>query len=248
MAKRVKTVIAGIVSLALLGFVVAVVIGLYTAMDSFGHIVQVDAATDTSMDATATEPAAEAGANSEFTASAHVPKTTAPDAESVIAEAANAIGGSGATPSNDSRPSSSTVPAGQLSSQQPSDSHSAADAPSSPTAVPSAKSTDTAPSGTPAASTPQRIYHPAWDEWVEEGHWETVETPAVMGQREVYGSVCNECGADISGQATAHLKATHHSGYHEGVVGYETYVISPATSERVWTDTSHWVHHEGYYD
>jgi hypothetical protein len=103
------------------------------------------------------------------------------------------------------------------------------------------------PGAVAPAPAPAKTYHPAWDEWVAEGHWETVEVPAVYGQREVYGSVCNECGADVSGQATAHLKATHHSGYHEGIVGYETYEISPATSERVWVDTSHWVHHEGYW-
>ena len=61
-------------------------------------------------------------------------------------------------------------------------------------------------SGAPASSAPPKAYHPAWDEWVEEGHWENVSTPATYGEREVYGSVCSECGQDISGFAMGHLK------------------------------------------
>ncbi|MDR2673149.1 MAG: hypothetical protein LBC35_07750 [Coriobacteriales bacterium] len=116
-------------------------------------------------------------------------------------------------------------------------------APSGNTAAP----TKPAPSSPPAAK-PQKTHHPAWDEWVEEGHWETVTTPAIYGQREVYGSICNECGADICGRAAQHLKETHHSGYHEGVVGYEEYQITPEKTEQVWVDTSHWVNHEEYWD
>jgi hypothetical protein len=42
-----------------------------------------------------------------------------------------------------------------------------------------------------------------------------------------------------------HLKETHHSGYHEGVVGKEKYLVKDAWTEKVWVDTSHWVHHDG---
>lgn len=105
-----------------------------------------------------------------------------------------------------------------------------------------------APSGPPAATEPQKTYRPAWDEYVEEGHWDTETVGATYGQREVYGSLCNECGADISGRAAQHLKETHHSGYHEGVVGYEEYQITPERIEQVWVDTSHWVHHTESWD
>ena len=103
-------------------------------------------------------------------------------------------------------------------------------------------------SGSPAPSTPPRTFHPAWDEWVEEGHWVTEEVPATYAQREVYGSICNECGLTVSGFAMQHLKDTHHSGYHEGVTGYETYEATPARSVQVWVDTSHWVTHPEYWD
>jgi hypothetical protein len=78
---------------------------------------------------------------------------------------------------------------------------------------------------------------------VEDGYWQETVREATYGERPVYGSVCNECGIDISGHAAEHLKETHHSGYHEGVVGYETYEITPAKTERAWVDTSHWIHH-----
>ena len=99
----------------------------------------------------------------------------------------------------------------------------------------------------PTHTEPQKTFHPAWDEWVEEGHWEETLIPATYGSRPVFGSICNECGANISGFAMAHLKETHHSGYREDVVGYEQYEITPAHTERVWVDTSHWVHHDGYW-
>jgi hypothetical protein len=105
-----------------------------------------------------------------------------------------------------------------------------------------------APSSPPAQSSPQKTYHPAWDEWVEEGHSELVTRPATYGERPVYGSVCNECGENVSGRIIEHFKETHHSGYHDGVIGYETYEITPARTDEVWVDTSHWVHHAEYWD
>jgi len=101
---------------------------------------------------------------------------------------------------------------------------------------------------TPAPSTPVKTYHPAWDEWVVSGYYETRTIPASFGQRDIFGSVCNDCGENISGHAAQHLKDTHHSGYHEGVVGSETYEITPARTEQVWIDTSHWIRHHDYWD
>jgi hypothetical protein len=100
----------------------------------------------------------------------------------------------------------------------------------------------------PVPSTPAKTHHPAWDEWVEEGHYETKSIPATYGERDVFGSVCNECAANISGKAAQHLRDTRHSGYHEGVVGSESYEITPARTEQVWVDTSHWIHHNEYWD
>jgi hypothetical protein len=99
------------------------------------------------------------------------------------------------------------------------------------------------PSAPPATTESQKTYHPAWDEWVEEGHWEESVRAATYGERPVYGAVCNQCGQIIVGNPNQHLKDTHHSGWHEDVVGYETYEITPAKTERVWVDTSHWIHH-----
>jgi hypothetical protein len=100
-----------------------------------------------------------------------------------------------------------------------------------------------APVTPPAKTEPQKTYHPAWDEYVEEGHWEESVREATYGERPVYGAVCNQCGQIIVGNPNQHLKDTHHSGWHEDVVGYETYEITPAKNERFWVDTSHWIHH-----
>lgn len=99
----------------------------------------------------------------------------------------------------------------------------------------------------PAVSEPEKTYYPARDEWIIEGHYEMITHPATNGERAVYGSLCNTCGANISGAAAMHLKETHHSGYHEGIVGYESYQISPERSEQVWVDTSHWITHPAYW-
>jgi hypothetical protein len=134
--------------------------------------------------------------------------------------------------------------AGEQSSLSEGADDSAAQAKPGATAQSSGGANDTsAPAAPPASSTSAKTYYPAWDEWVVEGHWETQAVAAVYGQRDVYGSICNTCGADISGFAAQHLKDTRHSGYHEGVVGSESYVITPASTKRVWIDTSHWVHH-----
>jgi hypothetical protein len=107
--------------------------------------------------------------------------------------------------------------------------------------------TNAPPATAPSNPSANKTWHEAFDEWVSEGHYEEHYVEAVYGQRNVFGSVCNSCGADISGFAASHLRDTHHSGYHEGVVGSESYIIKPAISEQVWVDTSHYVHHEGYW-
>jgi hypothetical protein len=67
------------------------------------------------------------------------------------------------------------------------------------------------------------------------GHWEEVALPPVIAYRPLYGSICAECRADISGHAAEHLRATHHSGYYEGVVGSEPYEVPGGTTwQWVW--------------
>jgi hypothetical protein len=227
-------VVKGIVALLVVAFAIAFIIGAYRALDATGTYTLL-----TSEKAGAAErstPTAPAPASDAFDTStgqaghsgeASVPDTAAaaPDTSSLSAPVAGTLDvpdagawTSGAQePGPDSRPAASDVPV------------------------------TSTPSEPPTAAAPVRAWHPAWDEWIEEGHWETSVIPATYGQREVLGSICNDCGADVSGHAVQHLKETHHSGYHEGVVGYETYEITPERTEQVWIDTSHWVHHDGYY-
>ncbi len=101
---------------------------------------------------------------------------------------------------------------------------------------------------------PTREWVPAWDEWVESGHWETsqVHHPAEYGERSIIGAVCNDCGFATADAETMrrHVRETLHSGYSTGrVIGTERYLVQDAWVEdkSVWIDTSHWVHHEGYW-
>ena len=101
---------------------------------------------------------------------------------------------------------------------------------------------------------PGQVWHPAWDEWVVSGHYETryIDHPAVYGERTIYGARCNDCGytTSIPSELYEHLDTMGHQGYSTGVpIGTEFYLIQAAWSEpyQVWVDTSHWVHHPGYW-
>ena len=67
----------------------------------------------------------------------------------------------------------------------------------------------------------------------------TVTHPAVTNDIPIYGSVCNVCGANISGNTAAHAEAHalagEGSGHHEGIVGYTTQVVTPAWTETITT-------------
>jgi hypothetical protein len=117
----------------------------------------------------------------------------------------------------------------------------------------STSSTSYPSNGGEGASGDNRVWHEPWDEWVSEGHWETtsVHHDEKSYEGPVYGAKC-DCGFMTSVPDTlyAHLDEMGHRGYVTGVqVGTKTYII-PAWDEevRTWVDTSHWVHHEGYWE
>jgi len=98
-----------------------------------------------------------------------------------------------------------------------------------------------------------QVWHPAWDEWVVSGRWETVTVyhEAEWGERGVVGSRC-DCGytTTVPADLYKHQDETEHGGYVTGVIiGYEPYLICDAynTTERTWVNTSHWVHHDAYW-
>ncbi|MDR2493440.1 MAG: hypothetical protein LBD25_08310 [Coriobacteriales bacterium] len=112
----------------------------------------------------------------------------------------------------------------------------------------------TAPSGGDKGGVvqPSRVWIPPRDEWVTEGHWETtvVHYEALWGERPIIGARCLTCGFTIAGSITPHNEETKHYNYFTGdVIGYETYMIDDAWDDKVdvWVDTSHNVHHEGYW-
>jgi len=212
-----------VISIAVLLFFVMVVWGIYTAMDSAaGYTI-------------AQSSASERSAASEYGSSE---ATSKKDSYVDTSESAS--------PDGVSTSASGSV-AGQSANNDSSTDGTATDSTVSTTGS-SSSGSNPANNNTPSQpTTPARTYHPPWDEWVVEGHTEDVYIAATYGQRAIFGSVCNDCSANISGVAVAHLKETRHSGYHEGVVGYEDYEITPARTEQVWVDTSHTVHHEGYY-
>jgi len=225
-----------IISIAILLFVVLVIWGIYTAMNSAaGYTLSQSAdALEKPAENAAVNTSAQPGASSSNGTNSDTQSDKSPDDAppkpdssdtSQNTDSGTDIGSSTASGNSNNFAGNST---GGTSASSPSSSSSSNNTPSTP-------------------STPTSTYHPAWDEWVVEGHWDDVYVAATYGQRAVYGSICNDCGVDVSGIAVAHLKETHHSGYHEGIVRYEDYVIIPASTDRVWVDTSHWVHHTEYW-
>ena len=112
-----------------------------------------------------------------------------------------------------------------------------------------------------------QVWHPAWDEWVVSGYYETryIEHPATYKEvihpaQGYYAAVCNTCGA-IFGPGSDpsapgwHLINTGHDSYKTGVwivtspAWVEQVLVTAAWTEavQVWIDTSHWVRHEGYW-
>ena len=97
---------------------------------------------------------------------------------------------------------------------------------------PGSTSGQTPPTSAPAASDGESQKKPVWvvdyeDVWVEDSPaWD--ESVPVHGYTEV--SICNICGADITGNTAAHGKqhmlagegSGHHSEVRDAVVGYET--------------------------
>jgi len=109
-----------------------------------------------------------------------------------------------------------------------------------------------------------QVWHPAWDEWVVSGYYETryIEHPAVFKEvihpaQGYYAAVCNTCGAILGpGEASWHLVNSENCESYKNNVWIQTspawieyVVVTAAWTEtiQVWIDTSHWVHHEGYW-
>jgi hypothetical protein len=191
-------VIKGIAALLVVAFIIAFIVGAYRALDATGtYTLLTSERADAAEGNTPTAPVPVSDVfdtstgQAEHSGDASVSDTAAaaPDASASPVPVANALdvpdvgaSTSGAQePGPDSRPAASDVPV------------------------------TSTPSEPPTAAAPVRGWHPAWDEWVAEGHWETAVIPATYGQREVFGSVCNDCGTVISGSAVQHLKETHHS-------------------------------------
>lgn len=239
--KNVFRVVKGVLSLAALAFVVAIFWGVFTALDA-APLASVHAygtgESDTFEGDAQSEGAAVWGSSeAEDVSAMRSSEDGDTNNDSSLSTASSNSDAESTSPSSTNKPAGSPMPEAGAG-------NSAADS-NSPAPSGSANASDTPNAPTPSA--PQKVWVPAWDEYVACGHWEAVSVPASFGERAVYGSVCSECGANISGFATAHLRDTHHSGYHEGIVGCETYEITPARTEQVWVDTSHWITHPGYW-
>ena len=107
-----------------------------------------------------------------------------------------------------------------------------------------ASNSNTNPAPTPA----QPVHTHTWVHVDATGHWETVtiqeawdEEVPVYEEREL--SICNQCGADITGNTTAHLKANIETcwGYHSEWKWIQTgiqVVHHDAVTEQRWVQDS----------
>ena len=238
--------IAGVFSLTAIAFIICVITGLFSALNA-APAYTISTSEESSLAERKDSLSSlftPVGAGSEVVLNGESNEGGNTDIDGVFSAAA--LG----TLGRSSEDSSAGTTAGGTHSNQGSSSASTVPAttpPASSAPPVTAPSTPTAPTSPPATTAPQLTYHPPRDVWVESGYWGEESYPATTGERPVYGSICSECGANVSGQGAAHLKATHHSGYYEGVVGSETYVITPAGTRQKWFDTSGWVHYDGYW-
>jgi hypothetical protein len=88
-----------------------------------------------------------------------------------------------------------------------------------------------------------KTWHPGWSEqvWVDTSHYESVWVPAVGHE----ASICNTCGAEITGNAARHILDTGHSGHHG------TYIVDvPAHEEQQWISDGYYetIWHDGYWE
>jgi hypothetical protein len=106
--------------------------------------------------------------------------------------------------------------------------------------------------GTGGGGNSGRVWHPGWSEWVVDvpGHYEQrLVRPAWNEELGHYGSICWDCGAEVTGNQIAHAEETGHiSGSYFGWISEGT-VHHEATYEDFWVpEQGHTVWHEGYWE
>jgi hypothetical protein len=238
---RAKTMVLGkrkFLLIALLVLIVCAALALFLVLQTRAHIPVVEDALANTVGANATQVAAQGSNDSQADEAADKANDDNAKTDKAVGDNSAVKAMSTGSVANDDK--GSTSKHGGSSSSAGSDSDNGGSGNSS---------SDKNDNGVTAPTDPNagKTWVKPWDEYVKDGYYKTTEHPAEYGYRDVYGSVCNDCGANITGHAMQHLKETHHSGYHEGVVGKEKYLIKDAWTEKVWVDTSHWVHHDGYW-
>lgn len=167
-------------------------------------------------------PDEEASASASASATPPSEPSGAPSEEAEGAEAA----GTGPDGADDPQSGSFAPPSGKTTSQD------AVSGVSGDDSQPSSATGETPATQAPAAAGGESQNPPVWvvdysDVWVEDSPGRDESVP-VYGSVEV--SICNVCGADVTGSAAAHGKqhmlagegSGHHSEVRETVVGYET--------------------------
>jgi hypothetical protein len=219
MVKRILGILAGIVALALLGFVVAFTIGLYTAMDSLGKPYAPASATS---QAGIVAKGAPAGAQQ---AGCQGGGALASEGEATASAPLGEDGGSAAAALSPS----SQVPVAR-EAQAPG---APADTPSAPAAakVPSDGGSAPAPS---VPTAPQRVWHePVYETVRHEAVYATVHHEAEYATTTEYYTVCRDCDYRVQGSIYPHQDATGHTGYATDVPFESRVLVQGAWDEQV---------------
>jgi hypothetical protein len=225
MLKRMISVVLGIVTLAIVGFAIVFVIGLYTAMDSVAKPYAAASATSQTAAETDMASAGAQGMRSRDDKAADTGFATEDDTpasqKSDEADNGNTVGLS--------------VPA-SLSQGLAAQAPQASVAPASTQPLPSVQNAPSA-GGSATPSEPagqQKVWHePVYETVHHEAVYATAHHDAEYTTITEYFTVCHQCPFKIQGSIYPHLDATGHTGYNSDVPFTSQVLVCAAYDEQI---------------
>jgi hypothetical protein len=223
MVKKVASVISGIIALALVGFVLAFVIGLYTAMDSLGAPYAAPATSRADDDA---KGVAAGGRDMSGQGDGATGVSLADSEASALATSGEDDTSGGATVS--ASPPSAQTPAPH-SAQAP-----AAPADTTPVQGTAKTPSTGGPATPPAPVAQQKVWHePVYETVHHEAVYTTVHHEAEYATATDYYTVCRDCDFRVQGSIYPHQDATGHTGYATDVPFERSVLVHEAYDEQV---------------
>jgi hypothetical protein len=222
---NVVRIVKAVVMLAIAAFIVMVIVGIYTALDSATRPYAL--APSVSQTGTDTESVSANTRSMSEQADGATDASSAPDGKTSASTPSGEEGG-GDTAAPASSPSSPQAPVAQ-----------GTQAPAVSAGTPLVSDTARTPSnggstGASAPAAPQKVWHEAVYEMVyHEAVFATIHHDAEYRTVTDYYTVCHQCAFKIQGSIYPHLDATGHTGYNSDVPFERSVCVREAYDEQV---------------